>query len=59
MKLVRLVNIVSHLGGPILANLKIIAVGNFSLVLFVIKEICSWLQTFHPFNQEAAKNIFL
>ena len=23
--------------------------------LFVIKEICSWLQTFRPFNQEAAK----
>jgi len=22
-------------------------------------EICSWLQTFRPFNQEAAKNIFL
>ena len=28
--------------------------------LFVNKlEICFWLQTFRPFSQEAAKNIFL
>ena len=30
-----------------------------SAVSQTVATICSWLQTFRPFNQEAAKNIFL
>ena len=29
---------------------------NYCLKLLTIKEVCSWLQTFRPFNQEAASS---